>query len=81
MEAPNTSGISCSTCRAYHPQSETGGLCRAHSPQCNALIVMTKSITAAGLVPQMQVVSAWPTVKPHEGCLEYEPAPSGILAS
>ena len=81
MEAPNTSGISCSTCRAFHQQNAITGLCRRHAPQCNALLVPTRSIATATSSPEVQVVTAWPTVKLHEGCLEYEPVPSQPLAS
>lgn len=75
---PDTNAIRCENCIAFHTQNPQSGLCRHHSPQVTALVLMVKSVAAAGPVPQIQATTAWPTVKNGEGCLEFESPLSSI---
>jgi hypothetical protein len=77
--ATDTNAIRCAECIAFHQMSETNGFCRKHAPTASPIIMMTKSIQAGGMVPQVQVVTCWPTVKVDEGCLEFERGGQGSL--
>lgn len=79
MSTPDTNAIRCELCIAFHAQNAQQGLCRRNVPQTMAVVMPVKSVAAAGIEPRLQIITAWPTVKNGEGCLQFELPPAESL--
>ena len=82
MSAPHSaphSASKCSDCSAFAPKDEREGFCKVNGPTAQAVMVPARNIAAGGVVPELRVVTVWPSVDSADWCPKFSLAARLIL--
>lgn len=64
----------CLDCSSFSPKDEREGFCKANGPSVQAILLPTRSIQAGGMVPELRVLTLWPSVNHDDWCSKFESA-------